>query len=209
MSNYFPDQGKSVSIGGDPARDRLYNIRIKMNSDPQKNPFLIHKVEEKPFDEYITHGKDNDIVGISNQLPEPVEKAIGTVFPVYKMAGNVYQNGVHADHFEEESPSLVTQDINHIIEQRHQQQADSTHVQNKGACPQVFIDREIKVPDLSKYKENNADNSHQACFSAGRHGSVLQQVARQNAQQSCADGGYGGHDSFGIMNAEVEFTGHQ
>ena len=89
-------------------------------SDSEKNSFLIHKIKEKPFDEYKAHGKDDDVIRISYELSQPVEKAIGCVLPVDEMSGNINQDGIHSDHLKEKGPFFIAQDIYNIIEKRHQ-----------------------------------------------------------------------------------------
>jgi len=79
-------------------------------------------------------------------LSEPVKKSVGSVCPVDKSSGHIDQNGIHSYHFKEECPAFITQDINNVIEQGQQKQADSSYIQYKRTGPQIFIDREKSNP---------------------------------------------------------------
>jgi hypothetical protein len=50
-----------------------------------------------------------------------LKKSVGGIFPVDEFTRDIDQDRIHPDHFKKESPLLITQYINNIIEQRYQQ----------------------------------------------------------------------------------------
>jgi hypothetical protein len=85
---------------------------------------------------------------ISDQLTQPLKKSVGRIMPVDKLSGHINQDGIHANHPEEEGPSTISQYINDIIKCSQQDHADPSRMQYKRTAPKILVDGKEKVPAL-------------------------------------------------------------
>jgi beta-glucosidase/6-phospho-beta-glucosidase/beta-galactosidase len=79
---------------------------------------MIQEIHKSPFNGHITNSHYNGSPEGWTEFSEPLKKTIIRVFPVYKTARYVYENGIHADDFKKEGPFFITQHINYVVEER-------------------------------------------------------------------------------------------
>jgi hypothetical protein len=53
-------------------------------SDPEENFFQVEEIHKCPLDGQVTDGHNNQVPGNGNEFSQPLEKAIGCIFPVDK-----------------------------------------------------------------------------------------------------------------------------
>src|SRR5260370_32516608 len=137
---------------------------------------------------------------------------------VNDLPDQVNGNGVRANHHEEESPLLQSEDIDDRVEQGQQQEAPAAGPEDERASPDILDDRELKSlrylgirsPGLAQYlaQRTTAPEIAQAKADAAGNDQPhqleplralrAQPFARQNAEQGRADGGNGRQETLVI-----------
>src|SRR5882757_7468352 len=89
-------------------------------SHPEEHLLFVHEVQESPFNGQEAEYSYQCIPGVAYQLNEPLKKSFGGIIPVDETTGHIDHDGVHADHREKESPFVISQDIDDIVESSQQ-----------------------------------------------------------------------------------------
>src|ERR1043166_870531 len=122
---------------------RLSNPGRTLN--PYKGLLAEHVVEPQPEDSHRS-GSDEERSEDSQVCAEPCEQGAADGLEGNNIRGYVGDDGVHAEHDEEEGPAPVALYIDHVIEQGQQQETPAARPQHHGAGPDVLDDREFKTP---------------------------------------------------------------
>src|ERR1700722_5011130 len=143
------------------------------HSHPKEDLLFVQHIKKRPFYCQVAAYHRQIVPGIGDNLLYPMKEAVGCIVPVDDMTGDIDQDGVHADHHKKESPFLIPPDIDHVVEERQQQQADPAYIEHKGACPQILIDRENGIPGQPQPQTNAPRQRQPHRFGGGRGSAVL------------------------------------
>ena len=122
----------------------------------QENLLPVEEVEDQPAGEEVECLRDELVPIAVEQFDDAAEEETTRSGAVDDSWQHVDGDGVHADDFEEESPTTPAFYVDDVIEQREADKRVARHGADEGASPEFFVDREDKAPQPADQRERDA-----------------------------------------------------